>query len=123
MAKRIGEVQCELIMRGRDLDYINRFMLRFFGPSKAKDGEYRTTTAWYMSDLRKKGFDIAKRERKTKEQKMEKLLRLAEKYGIKVTVEAADAAEATPVAPQATAPIAPQMVAVPVAAPDNENNG
>ena len=33
------------------------------------------------------------------------------------------AAEATPVAPQATAPIAPQMVAVPVAAPDNENNG
>ena len=123
MAKRIGEVQCELIMRGRGLDYINRFMLRFFGPSKAKDGEYLTTTAWYMSDLRKKGFDIAKRERKTKEQKMEKLLRLAEKYGIKVTVEAADAAEATPVAPQATAPIAPQMVAAPVAAPDNENNG
>lgn len=90
MAKRIGEVQCELIMRGRDLDYINRFMLRFFGPSKAKDGEYRTTTAWYMWDLRKKGFDIAKRGRKTKEQKMEKLLRLAEKYGIKVTVEAAE---------------------------------
>ena len=90
MAKRIGGVQCELIMRGRDLDYINRFMLRFFGPSKAKDGEYRTTTAWYMSDLRKKGFDIAKRGRKTKEQKMEKLLRLAEKYGIKVTVEAAE---------------------------------
>ena len=91
MAKRrIGEVQCELIMRGRDLDYINRFMLRFFGPSKANDGEYRTTTAWYMSDLRKKGFDIAKRGRKTKEQKMEKLLRLAEKYGIKVTVEAAE---------------------------------
>ena len=87
MAKNLGQVQCELIMRGRNVEQINKFMIRFFGPSKAKDGEYKTTTRWYMSDLRKKGFEIEKRGRKTKEQKMEKLLKLAEKYGVKINIE------------------------------------
>ena len=85
--KTKGEVQTILIMKGRTNEQIDRFMIRWYGPSKSKDGSYKHTTAWYRSDLRKKGFLIPLARRAKTENKIEKLKQLATKYGIKMTVD------------------------------------
>lgn len=85
--KTKGEVQIALIMKGRSTEQIDKFMRRWFGDSKAKDGGYKNTTAWYRSDLRKKGFEVNTGRRVNKEDKIEKLKKMAEKYGVKMTVE------------------------------------
>lgn len=79
--KSKGEVAVEMIMRKYDNERINGRMIRFFGESKGKKGDYMNQIAWYKSDLRKKGFVIETIRKSNGVSKLN-LDKLAEKYGV-----------------------------------------
>ena len=79
--KSKGEVAVEMIMRKYTNERINSRMIRFFGESKGKKGDYMNQIAWYKSDLRKKGF-VIETIRKSRGPSTLDLDKLAEKYGV-----------------------------------------
>ena len=79
--KSKGEIAVEMIMRKYTNERINSRMIRFFGESKGKKGDYTNQIAWYKSDLRKKGF-VIETTRKSSGVSAIDLDKLAEKYGV-----------------------------------------